>query len=87
MFYVYILKSIKDKKSYIGYTDDLQRRFQEHNQGLVESTKPRIPFKLVYYEAYSSKKDAKHRENMLKKYSGSCTHLKKRIKNSLIISM
>jgi len=39
------------------------------------------------YEAYASKKDAKHRENMLKRYSGSYTHLKKRIKNSLIISM
>ena len=85
MFYVYILKSKKDDKLYIGYTDDLKRRFNEHNKGLVKATKSRIPFHLVYYEAYASKSDAKHRENMLKRFSGSTTHLKKRISNSLIV--
>lgn len=86
MFYVYILKSKKDHNLYIGYTDNLQQRIKDHNKGLVKSTKPRYPFKLIYYEAYRSKADAKHREQMLKRYAGSYTHLKKRIKNSLIIS-
>ncbi|MCD6470942.1 GIY-YIG nuclease family protein [bacterium] len=59
MFYLYILKSSKDKKLYIGYTDNLKKRFREHNQGLAKSTKNRIPFDLIYYKAYFSKKDAK----------------------------
>ena len=86
MFYVYILKSKKDNNLYIGYTDNLKQRIKEHNKGLVRSTKPRLPFGLIYYEAYFSKKDAKHREQMLKRYAGPYTHLKKRIKNSLITS-
>ncbi|OQX71120.1 excinuclease ABC subunit C [Candidatus Parcubacteria bacterium 4484_255] len=87
MFYVYILKSRKDGKLYIGYTNNLQKRFEEHNKGLVKSTKHRIPFDLVYCETYFSNADAKHREDMLKRHSGSYIHLKKRIKNSLIIPM
>ncbi len=84
MFYVYVLKSEKDGRLYVGYSNDLARRVKEHNQGLVISTKPRRPFKLIYYEAYSSEKDAANRENMLKRFSGSMIHLKKRIKFSLI---
>ena len=86
MFYVYVLKSKVDDKLYIGYTDDLKRRISEHNNKLSKSTKIRAPFRLIYYEAYLSKSDAKHRENMLKGFSGSYTHLKKRIRNSLIVS-
>ena len=86
MFYLYILKSKKDDNLYIGYTENLRQRIKKHNQGLVKSTKPRIPLEIIYYEAYLSKKDAKHREQMLKRYAGSYIHLKKRIKNSLIIS-
>jgi len=86
MHYLYILKSAKDNKLYIGCTNDLKRRIFEHNHKLSKSTSPRTPFKLIYYEAYLSSKDAKHREIMLKKFSGSSNHLKKRIKNSLVIS-
>ncbi len=86
MFYVYILKSIKDGKLYVGYTDNLKRRIFEHNNKSSKSTVARTPFKLIYYEAYLSGSDAKHREKMLKKFSGSYNHLKNRIKNSLILS-
>lgn len=86
MFYVYILKSLKDASLYTGYTNDLKRRFAEHNEGKSKSTKPKAPFKLVYYEAYSSQSDAKHREHMLKNFAGSMTHLKKRTKNSIMES-
>ena len=84
MFYVYVLKSKKDAKLYIGYTDDLNRRLQEHNRGMVPSTKPRAPFALVYYESYASISDAKHREDMLKRHAGSVTHLRKRIQDSIL---
>ena len=85
MFFVYILKSKKDNDLYVGYTADLKRRIIEHNNFSEKSTKLRAPFDLVYYEAYASIGDAKHREDMLKRYSGSYTHLKKRIRNSLIL--
>jgi len=85
MYYVYVLKSIKDDKLYIGYTRNLKQRLLEHNKKLSKSTKHRGQFKLIYYEAYLSKKDAKDREYKLKKFSGSYIHLKNRIKNSLSI--
>ena len=66
MFFVYILKSKKDKNLYIGYTLDLRKRLKEHNLGIVKSTEPRKPFGLVYYEAYASKQDAVKREHNLK---------------------
>jgi len=65
MFFVYILKSKKDNDLYIGCTNDLRERFKKHNLGLVPSTRLRLPFELVYYEAYRSKIDAFHREHNL----------------------
>lgn len=61
-YYVYILRSSKDKKLYIGFTDNLRRRFSEHNQGKQKPTKPRGPLKLIFYEAYLNKGDALRRE-------------------------
>jgi len=53
-------------KLYIGYTNNLPRRIREHNSKLNTATKSRIPFKLVYYEAYRNQQDAKKRESNLK---------------------
>jgi len=83
MFYVYILKSKKDNNCYIGSTNDLERRVNEHNTGLVFSTKSRIPFDLVYFEAYRSETDARQREKSLKIRSRAFAQLKKRIKESI----
>lgn len=83
MFYVYILRSRKDDKLYIGSTNDLRRRFIEHNSGKVFTTKSRIPFELVYYEAYKAENDARRRESNLKLRSRAFAQLKKRIQNSL----
>lgn len=46
MFYVYILQSLKDLRTYVGYSSDIERRIKEHNSGRVKSTKHRKPFKL-----------------------------------------
>ena len=83
MHYVYFLKSKNKKFNYVGTTHDLRNRLQEHNSGLVGSTKPYIPLKLVYYEAYLSEKDAFTREYHLKHSGAAIGHLKNRIKNSL----
>ncbi len=66
MFYTYVLESKRDGKLYIGFTDNLKRRFDEHNNGLVKSTKNRVPFKLVYYEACNDKDKALKREKYFK---------------------
>ena len=76
MYYVYILKRPNDGPIYIGYTDDLKRRDKEHR-----GDKP--GWKLIYYEAYFSKEDARAREEFLKHYGSSLGHLKNRIRNSL----
>lgn len=83
MFYMYILKSLKDGNLYIGSTKDLRKRFKEHNLGAVKSTKLRVPFKLIYYEAYSSENEARHREHNLKLRARALTQLFKRIPESL----
>jgi putative endonuclease len=81
MFFVYILQSKKDKELYFGYTSDLRKRFKKHNLGLVKSTKPRIPFIIVYYEAYASKQDAVKREHNLKLQAKALAQLKTRIRS------
>lgn len=82
MNYMYILKSKKDSQLYLGSTIDLRKRFKEHNDGKVFSTKSRKPFELVYYEAYKSESDARKREASLKLRSRAFTQLKKRITDS-----
>lgn len=66
MYYVYVLKSLKDKKLYTGRTKDLKRRLSEYNGGKVRSTKRRRPFELIFYEAFKSKADAIRDESFFK---------------------
>ncbi|MCK4329992.1 GIY-YIG nuclease family protein [candidate division WOR-3 bacterium] len=84
MYYVYIIKSkaVKDWK-YIGSTNNLEKRFKEHQDGKVFSTRKYTPFILVYYEAFLSEKDARNREKQLKYFGNAYKFLIKRIKNSL----
>ena len=79
MYYIYILHSKKDGKMYTGYTKNVPLRFQQHNAGMVNSTKNRRPFSLIYLEGCVSQKDALHREKYLTTYYGK-TFLKKRLK-------
>ena len=65
-FYTYVLQSEKDGDHYIGYTNDLRRRVEEHNKGKNFSTTFRRPFKLIYYEAYLEKRDAQEAERFYK---------------------
>ncbi len=68
--YIYILRSRSSDEFYTGYTEDLRRRFKEHNQGLNFSTKAHRPWQLIHYEAYLNEKDAKRREKYLKTGQG-----------------
>ena len=81
--YVYILQSQKDGSLYIGSTTDLKRRLKEHNTGKVKSTKNKISWKLVYYEAYLTEEIARKREKSLKSHGSLRRQLKDRIRPSL----
>ena len=81
MYYVYVLLSLKDKKFYIGFTNDFKRRLKEHNSGKNISTKSRLPLKLLYYEAHLSKTDAARRERYFKTSKGKST-LKQMLRES-----
>lgn len=72
-FYVYILISQKDHDLYIGFTSDLRKRFEEHQNGASLSTAPRRPFKIIFYEAYKNKHDALRREKYFKTRKGKTT--------------
>ena len=74
-FYVYILYNKHKNFIYIGYTEDLKQRFQEHNNGFSKSTKGYIPLELIHYEAFKNIKDAKRREKYLKLNKGKTTLL------------
>ncbi|MEK7516114.1 MAG: GIY-YIG nuclease family protein [Patescibacteria group bacterium] len=69
-FYVYVLESLKDFKRYIGYTNNLKKRMEEHEKGMSFATKCRLPFRLTYYEACLNEADAKRREHYLKSTQG-----------------
>ena len=82
MYYAYVLKSQNDGKFYTGFTKNLKLRFEQHNKGLVESTKDRRPLKLIYYEACLDQNDAAKREKYFKSYHGKM-FLRKRLKSYL----
>ena len=81
-FYTYILISLADRKFYIGYTENVHKRLDQHNNGENQSTKSRLPFELLYFEAHRSKQDALRRESYFKTTSGKRT-LRNMLKESL----
>ncbi|OHA15475.1 MAG: hypothetical protein A3A10_02245 [Candidatus Tagabacteria bacterium RIFCSPLOWO2_01_FULL_42_9] len=83
MHYVYFLKSKKYDEIYTGSTNDLRRRLFEHNNGAEISTKRYKPWRLIYYEAYQSEKDAREREKKLKNHGNAIREVKKRAQWSL----
>lgn len=79
MHYVYLLMSMKYNETYIGSTNDLRRRFKEHNTSKEISTKCYLPWVLVYYEVYNMEKLARLREKRLKHNGNAVRELKKRV--------
>ncbi len=77
MYYVYVLRNEENQELYYGYTNNLERRTTGH--------KKNTEWKLIYYEAYLSENDAREREQKLKQYGQSRTHLKNRFKESFKI--
>lgn len=70
MYFVYIIQSDRTGRYYVGYIGNLEDRIRHHNSGLNISTKPGIPWKVVYAEKFENKKDAWLREHKIKSYKG-----------------
>ena len=83
MYYVYILRSSKSGILYYGYTEDLKKRFTEHNKGKSKFTKGHIPWKLVFYCAFPDKQKAKDFELYIKSGSGKAFVYKRLVKVAL----
>ena len=79
MFYMYVLQSQKDKSTYIGFTKDLRKRFEEHTKGKSTYTKSKRPLTLIYYEGYTEEGQARKREIELKRNGSEKEKLYKRI--------
>lgn len=86
MFYVYILRSVKNGRLYTGFTNDLKRRFKEHSSGWSTYTKSRGPYTLIYYEAGLNEQDAVAREKYLKSGFGK-RYIKSRLQRFFINGM
>jgi len=69
MFYVYILLC-KDKRTYIGCTNNLKDRLLRHNNGYIDATKNRVPMSLISYFAFNKENTAFNFEKYLKSGSG-----------------
>ncbi|MFA5986286.1 MAG: GIY-YIG nuclease family protein [Parcubacteria group bacterium] len=81
MYYVYILRC-KDKKPYIGCTQNLQERVDRHRNGFVPATKDRLPIALEFYCAFKNKYTAFQFEKYLKSGSGRAFTNRHFLKNS-----
>lgn len=66
MWYVYILKSRYFPKSYVGCTNNIERRLKEHNDGKSIFTKRYQPWNLIKTEIFNDCKTAKKREKFYK---------------------
>lgn len=71
MFTVYVLKSLRNSKRYVGYTGkSAEKRLMEHNSGASKFTRLNKPFVLIYNETYEEKTEAIKREKFLKTGKG-----------------
>lgn len=70
MYYVYILQSKKDLRTYVGYTKNLRQRLERHNNGKIIATRNRRPLGLIYSENCSTKREAQKREKYWKSGAG-----------------
>ena len=69
-YYVYVLRNLTKEFVYVGFTSDLRKRFNKHNNREVLSTKHYAPHELIHYEAYKNINDAKRREKYFKTTKG-----------------
>jgi len=70
MHYVYLIYSETFDRFYVGHTHDLEDRLVQHNLGKVRSTKPFLPWKIIYTETFEDLIQARKREVYFKTSGG-----------------
>ena len=70
MYYVYVLRSLKNGRFYTGQTQDLKARLELHNSGKMKYTRKFTPWELIYYETFETRSEAMHREKIFKTGAG-----------------
>ena len=81
--YVYLLRSVRNQRCYVGWTTDVPRRLEAHQRGESPSTRTRGPWQLMGYEVCTSPADAKAKERLLKRSPRTLTRFKKRLLNQM----
>lgn len=85
MYYVYVIKSLSSAYWYTGVTNDLRKRFSQHQKAPTGWTKRHRPYELIYYEACRNMDDTRAREKYLKTGTGK-RYLKNRLKRFLSLT-
>jgi len=70
MYYVYAISSLIKEYIYVGMSKDINTRIERHNKGYERTTKPYIPFELIYKEKCDSRVEARKREKYWKSGCG-----------------
>ncbi len=69
IYYVYILQSDQDDTYYKGFTENIEKRIVQHNNGESRYTSRKMPWRLVYLEEFQTKREALIREKQMKRYN------------------
>jgi putative endonuclease len=70
MYYTYVIYSLQRAYIYVGITNNVERRFFEHQNGSNKTTKPYRPYKILLVERFDSRAAAREREKYLKSGTG-----------------
>lgn len=62
-YFTYVIYSESHNRYYKGMTEDIEKRLKEHNSGQTSSTKFYKPWKLIYFEEFSNRDDARKKKN------------------------
>ena len=69
-YFIYAISSLTRNYIYVGMTNNINRRIGDHNKGYNRTTKPYIPFKLIYTEEFNTRAEARIKEIYLKSGCG-----------------
>ncbi len=70
MIYVYVIQSARDGRLYVGMSKFVEERLKQHNKGMTSSTRFYKPWKLLFFENFENRIEARKREKYLKSGSG-----------------
>ena len=66
MYYIYIIRSQCTQRYYVGSTEIVEKRLQEHNAGKSKSTRAGVPWELIHTESFTTRSEATLKEHKIK---------------------